>query len=261
MYLLEIFMEDSKKIDKSDLYLVIALVIVIVLQNMPSLRFLMYPFNLLATWIHEMGHGLTAELMGGNFNKLVINSDTSGYAEYSYNPLTMGTFAKAIIGSAGYMGTAIFGTMMLFFRKKEGFVKAFSVLLGVFMIASLAIYIRSWIGVFFAVPFSGLLLFIGLYSNAEFNKFFYNFLASQIALNTVLDIKVLFSIGNRTGGVMGLVNSQSDASKVADLLIFPYWFWAGLWLLTSVLLFLFAFFKPLGGKSSQKEIAEESVVS
>ncbi len=253
-------MNNIKKIDKSDTYLIIAIIIVIVLQNIHTLRFLMYPFNLLATWIHEMSHGLTAAALGGDFKKLVINSDTSGYAQYAYNPSTMGTFAKATIASAGYMGTAIFGTIMLFFRKKDKFVKIFSVLFGVLMILSLIIYIRSWVGVFFAVPFSALLLFVGLKSNAEFNKFFYNFLASQIALNSLLDINVLFSVGTKTGGVAGAASLQSDAAKVADLLIFPYWFWAGLWLLTSVLLFLFAFFKPLG-KEEVKEIASESKIN
>ena len=244
-------MNENNKINKSDMYLLIAVVIVVVLQNIPSLRFLMYPFNLLATWIHEMGHGLTAEMMGGNFNKLVINADTSGYASYSYNPLTMGSMAKATISSAGYMGTAIFGTFMLFFRRKDGFVKAFSVMLSVFMIASLIIYVRSWVGVFFVVPFSALLLFIGLKSSGEINKMVYNFLAAQIALNTVLDIKVLFSVGNSSGGVMGMANLQSDAAKIADILIFPYWFWASLWLLTSVLLFIWAFLKPIGGNTKQ----------
>jgi hypothetical protein len=196
-------------------------------------------------------------MLGGSFKKLVINSDTSGYAQYSYNPATTGTFAKATISSAGYMGTAIFGTTMLFFRKKEKFVKVFSILLGIFMILSLIIFIRSWVGVFFAVPFSVLLIFVGLKSNAEFNKFFYNFLASQIALNTILDIKVLFSVGTSSGGVAGM-SMQSDAAKVADLLIFPYWFWAGLWFLTSILLFLFAFFKPLTGGSRNKEITSAS---
>ncbi len=253
-------MGNIKKIDKSDTYLIIAIIVVIVLQNIHTLRFLMYPFNLLATWIHEMSHGLTAAVLGGNFKKLVINSDTSGYAQYAYNPLTMGTFAKATIASAGYMGTAIFGTIMLFFRKKDKFVKVFSILLGALMILSLIIYIRSWVGLFFALPFSAFLLFIGLKSNAEFNKFFYNFLASQIALNSLLDIKVLFSVGNKTGGVAGMASLQSDAAKVADLLILPYWFWAGLWLLTSVLLFLFAFFKPLGG-GTVKEVITESTIN
>jgi len=241
-------MEQNIKKNKSEIYLLIAVVIVIVLQNIPSLKFLLYPFNLLATWIHEMGHGLTAEMMGANFNELVIRADTSGYAEYSYNPSAMGTLAKATISSAGYMGTAIFGALMLFFRRREGFIKVFSVMLGVFMIASLLIYIRSWVGVFFAVPFSLFLIFVGLKSNAEFNKFFYNFLASQIALNSLLNIKVLYGYGNRVSG------GQSDASKMSELLIFPYWFWASLWLAISVLLFIIVFFKPLSEKSSNKEL-------
>ena len=245
----------GNKIDKSDIYLIIAVIIVVVIQNIPSIRFIMYPFNLLATWIHEMSHGLTAEIFGGNFKKLVINSDTSGYALYAYNPMTTGTMAKAVIASAGYMGTALFGALMLYFRKKDTFVRVFSVLLGVFMLVSLIIYIRSFIGAMFALPFSALLIFIGIKANAEVNRFLYSLLASEIALNTILDINVLFSVGSKTGGVAGAPLLQSDAAKVADLLFFPYWFWAGLWLLLSVLMFLFAFFKPLKGK---KEVSNNN---
>ena len=247
------------KTDKSDIYLIVAIFIVVVMQNIPQVRFLMYPFNLLATWIHEMSHGLTAEMLGGTFKKLIINSDTSGYAVYAYNPLTTGTFSKVLIASAGYMGTAFFGALMLYFRKKQTFVRIFSILLGVFMMLSLIIYIRSFVGAMFALPFSALLIFIGIKSGGEVNKFAYSFLASQISLNSILDIKVLFSVGTKTGGVAGVPTLSSDAAKVSELLFFPYWFWAGLWLILSILMFLFAFFKPLKGNNSQNTESSENI--
>jgi len=243
--------------DKSEQYLIASIVLVLVLHNISMLSWITYPFNLLATWIHEMGHGLTAEMLGGNFNFLVINSDTSGYANYSFFK-NGHNFSKGIIASAGYMGTSIFGATMLLFRKKDTFVRVFSFLLGVFMVFSLLIYIRSLTGWLFGVPFSALLIFVGLKNDNELNSFFYNFIASQIALNAILDIKVLFSVGNSTGGVSGIQSLGSDASAMSQLWFAPYWFWASLWLAVSVFLFTYSFLKPLSASKKEKETPQIS---
>jgi len=154
------------------------------------------------------------------------------------------------------MGTSIFGAIMLYFRKRDNFVKVFSFILGVFMILSLLIYIRSITGWLFGVPFSVLLLFIGLKSDNNINTFFYNFIASQIALNAILDINVLFSVGNSTGGVTGMKSLSSDASTVANVWFGAYWMWASIWLVLSIALFSYAFLKPLpGSEEKPKEIS------
>ena len=41
---------------------------------------LLYPFTILATWFHEMGHGIAAMLTGSQFEGLLIFSDGSGVA-------------------------------------------------------------------------------------------------------------------------------------------------------------------------------------
>lgn len=42
---------------------------------------LLFPFTLLATWFHEMGHGLAAIMLGGEFDRLVIFADDRGMRE------------------------------------------------------------------------------------------------------------------------------------------------------------------------------------
>ena len=37
--------------------------------------FLLYPFTILATWFHEMGHGIAAMLTGSDFERLLIFPD------------------------------------------------------------------------------------------------------------------------------------------------------------------------------------------
>ena len=43
-------------------------------------RYVLYPFALLATWAHEMGHGLAALLFGGSFHELDLYPDLGGQA-------------------------------------------------------------------------------------------------------------------------------------------------------------------------------------
>ena len=55
-------------------------------------------------------------------------------------------------------------------------------------------------------------------------RFFVSFLAIQVALNAVYDIRVLFLIGR----------GQSDAATMARLFLLPSWVWATTWMLVSV---------------------------
>lgn len=48
--------------------------------------YLLYPFTILATWFHEMGHGLAALLTGNSFERLLIFPDGSGLALSSRHP-------------------------------------------------------------------------------------------------------------------------------------------------------------------------------
>src|ERR1700690_2678235 len=41
---------------------------------------LLYPLTLLSTWVHEMGHGMTALLCGGRFASLDVFANGSGLA-------------------------------------------------------------------------------------------------------------------------------------------------------------------------------------
>lgn len=67
--------QDQKQ--RAGLLLGIALVSVLLWQiSLGSL--LLYPFTILATWFHEMGHGLAAMLTGSRFERLLIFSDGSG---------------------------------------------------------------------------------------------------------------------------------------------------------------------------------------
>ena len=92
------------KFIKRDKPLLIAITAMILLMNTKYLSFVLYPFKIFSTWIHELSHGTAAILVGGGIQKLLIYPDTSGLA-YTYT--SGSTFKRGFVASAGYTGTAV----------------------------------------------------------------------------------------------------------------------------------------------------------
>lgn len=78
-----------------------------VLWQFSPLVALVYPLRLFVTSVHELGHGLAAIVTGGEFVRFEVQSNGAGLA-YSRGGI------REIIIAAGYVGTAIFGAVLLF---------------------------------------------------------------------------------------------------------------------------------------------------
>jgi hypothetical protein len=89
----------------------IAFVIAVMLWQMQGLYFLTQPFRLFVTMIHELGHGLAAALTGGEFLRFEVTERGAGLA------YTRGGMRFFVI-QAGYLGTAIFGAVLLILTHK-----------------------------------------------------------------------------------------------------------------------------------------------
>jgi hypothetical protein len=73
--------------------LALALLGSLLLWNLPSGGVLLYPFKLLATWLHELSHGIAMVLAGAGFDRIVLYRDTSGLAYASSTPSGVATWA------------------------------------------------------------------------------------------------------------------------------------------------------------------------
>jgi lysylphosphatidylglycerol synthetase-like protein (DUF2156 family) len=82
------------------------LVISLVCWQMPYVSTVLYPFKLFVTTIHEACHALMARLTGGNVGLISISPDESGVT------LSMGGI-KWLVSMAGYIGTAMFGGLLI----------------------------------------------------------------------------------------------------------------------------------------------------
>src|SRR5699024_3166026 len=81
-----------------------SIVVTGVLYAVRSLHVIAYPLLLLSTFVHEMGHGLAAVIMGGRFHSLMMYSDGSGYAQMALPQTAM---AHAVSSAGGLLGPAV----------------------------------------------------------------------------------------------------------------------------------------------------------
>ena len=97
----------------------------------PWLSLLDYPFRLLVTLVHELGHGLAALLTGGRFIRFVIFPNGSGLA------YTAGGWRFVVI-PAGYVGVAVFGAGLILLGRSHRWSRiAMSVIGGAMILLSL----------------------------------------------------------------------------------------------------------------------------
>ncbi|NLO18616.1 MAG: M50 family metallopeptidase [Ignavibacteria bacterium] len=194
-------------------------------------RTILYPFTILATWFHEMGHGLAAMLMGGSFHSLEIFENGSGLAKFS-GPLHFGSISNAIVAAAGPLGPTIAGTLMILISSSAKRARLINLLLSVFFALSVILWVRSWFGVAMILLFAIILFFIALKANDSWQQNTLRLLGVQAFASLYMNIDYLFSAG---GSVNGAVFS-SDTYVMSQYLVLPYWFWGGVIVLISFLL-------------------------
>lgn len=214
--------------------LVGALLVTLMLWNVPFGSYLLYPFKLFATWLHEISHGIAMLVLGAGVRKMEIFRDTSGLA---FPERGVTALAQAIISSAGYMGTAAFGALFLLLGQTERGARGVLGILGAAMLVSAALFLRNGFGIGAVVIGGTVLVGLAVLATETIQAFLLNFLAAQACINAVLDIRVLFG---QTMLVNGQSHGQTDAHTVARVAFGPHWMWASLWLAWSFGLFYLA---------------------
>jgi hypothetical protein len=190
---------------------VAVLVSVIVGSFVPFGGVLLYPFTLLATWVHEMGHGLTAIVVGGAFDHLEIFADASGLA-YTSHPAGARALG-AWISLGGLVAPPIVGAIVLATARGPRRAQIVLVSLAFALLASLLIWVRSSTG-FIAVPLVAavVLLFIRWGGPSE-RMFLAQFVGLRLALDTVGRGMDYIFTGTAT---IGGVKRASDIATVAE---------------------------------------------
>jgi len=207
--------------------LVTAAIVILLLERLiPFGRLALYPFTLLATWVHELGHGLTALAAGGHFQRLEIFSDASGLA---HTAVSVG-WRDALVAAGGLLAPPIVGAAILAYA--HGPRRARVVLFGLAgaLAISTAIWVRSATGVI-VMP----MLAIGLGLYAWRGRPSRRIIATQLigvllALDTVTRLDYLFTSSAEIDGV----HRTSDIARFAETLGGHYLLWGLLFAVVSL---------------------------
>ncbi len=215
--------------------LILALLASLLLWNIPFGEWLLYPFKLMATWLHELSHGIVMMLTGAGFHHLEIFKDTSGIAQANSGVNIVG---RAAIHSAGYMGTALFGAILLVIGQTRTGARSVLASLGAALGISSLLWIQNDFGQISAYIGMTILLVISLIPSERIAVLVVNFIAVEACIHSLLDIRVLYRSEMVVNGK--IVESGSDAHNMALATFGTVPLWASIWLAWSCLCFFVA---------------------
>jgi len=201
--------------------LVAAALVYVVGAYVPFGHQALYPLTLFTTWVHEMGHGLTALALGGRFTELQIFSDASGWAAAFASP----GWGEALVAAGGLLAPPIVGAIMIATVHGPRRARITLGVLAIALIVSLAIWVRSATGLV-AMPIVALALgytaWRGFAEHPERRVIVVQVLGVVLALDTLT--RMIGYVFEKQVTVDGKV-SRTDIQAVADNLGGSYILW------------------------------------
>lgn len=188
------------------------------LYLVPFGQLLAWPLRLGATFVHELGHGLTAAALGGQFESLQIFGNGSGVARHSG---TASGLASGLVAMGGLVGPAVAGAALLTLARWPRASRVVWALVAIVMIALGLTVLRGLATFAFAVAAVALSWWMIRRASDEVARGGLVFLAVQLALSVLSNADYLFTDTAHTGaGTM-----PSDVAVMADALGGTYWVW------------------------------------
>ncbi len=191
-----------------------------------------YPLKIFVVFMHEVSHGLAAIATGGQIVEIQINPHQGGHA------LTQGG-SRFLTLTAGYLGSLLWGGLILLLAARTHFDKAISILIGIGMVAISIGYGESTFTYLFGIGFGVALVAIGFYLPEAINDWVLRIIGVTSCLYAILDIK---------SDVLDRSNLRSDARMLSEVTGIPTEIWGILWILIAIGLTLW--FLYLSGKTS-----------
>jgi hypothetical protein len=197
---------------------VAAAIAILVPRFIPFGCYLMYPFTLLATWVHETGHGLGALATGGSFDRLMIFWDASGWAELRHGD----GWAEVVACLGGLLAPPLLGALLLAVARGPRRARLALLALCAGLLVTLALVVRSSAGVF-AVCTSLALLGGAAWSWPPARRqVFTQLIAVTLALDT---LGRMLPYAMSSTATVGGHESKSDVALIADAVGGPRLLW------------------------------------
>jgi hypothetical protein len=220
--------------------LALTLIAGVFLWQLPFGGFVLYPFKLLGTWLHEGSHGLLMALSGAGVDRMEIFADGSGLAHAKYPVVP---FASALIAAAGYMGTPLWGVAILAASRTVRGARWALATGGMLLLVSTILVVANQFGQI-ALSITGAALVLAAFTlPARWTQIAAHVLAAQACINAVVDIRVLY---RPTLYINGKAVRDSDAHAMALSTFgtnanWAVWLWASIWIAWSLALLFWVF--------------------
>ncbi len=211
--------------------LVAAGLVVVFLPALPFGNFLVYPFLILTTWFHEMGHGLAALAAGQQFERLMIFADGSGVAQ-SAIARDAAPWVGVVIAAGGPLGPSVVGALLILASARTRLWRPSLWLMAGAIFASVIAYVRSPVGYAVLPLVAAGLALIAWRGQAGLARFALQFLGLLGAMSCLRDFQYLFTRKAVINGEAML----SDTGQLAALTGLPHWLWAAVILVLSALM-------------------------
>ena len=256
---------------KGKIACILASCVAIGLYFVPYGWYVLYPFMLIYTFVHEMGHGIAAEIVGGEFVDFKMWLDGSGVAS-SMLPIsgvggTPSRLDSAFVAFGGLIAPAIWASIFLLLGRSKKMSRIGLYLCSIICAASLVLVVRNIFGIVF-VALCGLVSFgvaylcrprgkketgeISPLRDSAVPQYTMLFLAMTLCTCVFSRGDYLFTSTAQTAQGP----APSDVQQIANNLFLPYWFWGGLIALISLAVLvvgIWFFFKPSKTKAIKGE--------
>lgn len=215
----------SKLFDNIDWRIFASLLGLVVVAALFWNTWAVYPLKILVVFFHELSHGLAALLTGGSIVRIEVVAQEGGLC------VTRGG-NRFIMLSAGYLGSLVWGGVILVLAARTHLDKIISAVLGVMLVLITLLYVRPFggFGFVFGLLSGAALIAIGVFLSEDINDPLLRLIGLTSCLYAVLDIK---------SDIIDRPHLRSDAVMLADLTHIPALVWGILWILIAVVAALF----------------------
>ncbi|MFK7747703.1 MAG: M50 family metallopeptidase [Kordia sp.] len=185
------------------IYLAVLIAVVVIFWN----TIIVYPIKLFVVMLHEMSHGLMAVAFGGKIIAIQIDPQIGGYCKFEMEPGFWGSF---MTGSAGYLGSLFWGSLILVLAVKSKRDKYISLVIGIVLLGLSYFVLQS--GELFGTAMTASLGVFMLIAFRFFGPLFHDLWLKFIGIIScayvILDIK---------DDLIDRTNIGSDADAIAEL--------------------------------------------
>jgi hypothetical protein len=192
---------------------------ILLLWRVPWLGWLVYPFRVFGTFVHELSHGLAAVLTGGDFQRFTVSADLSGLA-WSAGGI------RWIVASAGYVGSAVFGGLLVLLAERGVSSRTLLVAMGIGLALLSLLFVRNLFGIVAGLSLGVALALAGRVLRAHWADLLLLSLALQSMLDGFNSLLNVLTLSTRD-------DVRTDAHTMAELSGLPAMFWVVAWSLLS----------------------------